>query len=38
VLGEVILPSTYLGLGLILTGLWLQQRRVAAREASLAHG
>ncbi|MCG7198962.1 DMT family transporter [Marinobacter pelagius] len=37
ILGEVILPSTYTGLVLIMGGLWLQQRKVKAREAELAH-
>ncbi|MGF2733560.1 DMT family transporter [Marinobacter sp. DUT-1] len=37
ILGEIILPSTYIGLVLIMGGLWLQQRKVKAREAELAH-
>jgi len=31
ILGEVILPSTWVGLVLILAGLWLQQRKVSKR-------
>ncbi|MDX1599143.1 MAG: DMT family transporter [Marinobacter sp.] len=31
ILGEVILPSTYIGLVLIVAGLWVQQRKVRAR-------
>jgi drug/metabolite transporter (DMT)-like permease len=27
ILGEIILPSTYVGLVLIVAGLWIQQRR-----------
>ena len=38
ILGEVILPSTYVGLVLIIGGLWLQQRKVRAREQALEHG
>ncbi|EMP56108.1 hypothetical protein MSNKSG1_09553 [Marinobacter santoriniensis NKSG1] len=38
ILGEVILISTYIGLALIMGGLWLQQRKVKVREAELAHG
>jgi len=37
ILGEIILPSTYIGLVLIMGGLWLQQRKVKVREAELAH-
>jgi len=37
ILGEIILPSTYIGLVLIMGGLWLQQRKVKAREAELVH-
>jgi len=37
ILGEVILPSTYVGLALILAGLWLQQMKVRAREQVLNH-
>jgi len=37
ILGEIILPSTYVGLVLIMGGLWLQQRKVKVREAELAH-
>lgn len=36
ILGEIILPSTYIGLVLIMGGLWLQQLKVKAREAELA--
>ncbi len=36
ILGEVILPSTYLGLVLIMAGLWLQQWKSRRREAGLA--
>ena len=35
ILGEVILPSTYVGLVLIMAGLWIQQYRSRAAEASL---
>lgn len=35
ILGEVILPSTYVGLVLIMAGLWLQQRKTRARLAPL---
>ncbi|MBN7771091.1 DMT family transporter [Marinobacter daepoensis] len=38
ILGEVILNSTYVGLGLIIAGLWLQQKKVRDREAVLNHG
>ena len=38
ILGEQILPSTYIGLVLIVAGLWLQQKKVRAREQALAHG
>jgi drug/metabolite transporter (DMT)-like permease len=38
ILGEVILPSTYVGLVLIITGLWLQQKKVKQREQALEHG
>ncbi|WP_144823482.1 DMT family transporter [Marinobacter piscensis] len=38
ILGEHILPSTYIGLVLIMGGLWLQQRKVKAREQELASG
>lgn len=38
ILGEQILPSTYIGLVLIMGGLWLQQRKVKAKEEALAHG
>lgn len=36
ILGEVILPSTYVGLVLIVGGLWLQQRRTRRRMAEAA--
>lgn len=36
ILGEQILPSTYIGLVLIVAGLWLQQRKVRKREKTLA--
>lgn len=38
ILGEQILLSTYIGLVLIVAGLWLQQKKVRAREQALAHG
>ena len=38
ILGEVILPSTYVGLVLIIAGLWLQQKKVKQREQALEHG
>ncbi|MBR9871324.1 MAG: DMT family transporter [Gammaproteobacteria bacterium] len=38
ILGEVILPSTYIGLVLIIAGLWLQQKKVQARAQGLEHG
>ena len=38
ILGERILPSTYIGLMLIMVGLWLQQKKVKAREQGLASG
>ncbi len=38
ILGEQILPSTYIGLVLIVAGLWLQQKKVRVRERALAHG
>ncbi|HLV77669.1 MAG TPA: DMT family transporter [Marinobacter sp.] len=38
ILGEVILPSTYVGLVLIITGLWLQQQKVKERERVLHNG
>ncbi|MCM0612792.1 DMT family transporter [Marinobacter sediminum] len=37
ILGEQILPSTYIGLVLIMAGLWLQQKKVHDREQALAH-
>lgn len=36
ILGEHILPSTYIGLILIVAGLWLQQKKVREREKALA--
>ncbi len=38
ILGEQILPSTYIGLVLIMVGLWLQQKKVKEREQVLADG
>lgn len=38
ILGERILPSTYVGLVLIMAGLWLQQKKVKAREEGLQDG
>lgn len=38
ILGEIILPSTYVGLTLIMAGLWLQQRKVRVRQRGLNHG
>lgn len=38
ILGEQILPSTYIGLVLIMAGLWLQQKKVREREQGLADG
>lgn len=38
ILGEEILPSTYIGLVLIVAGLWLQQKKLRVREQALAHG
>ncbi|HET8800033.1 MAG TPA: DMT family transporter [Marinobacter sp.] len=38
ILGEQILPSTYVGLVLIVAGLWLQQEKVKRREEALGHG
>lgn len=38
ILGEVILPSTYVGLVLIIVGLWLQQKKVKNRERALGDG
>lgn len=35
ILGEQILPSTYIGLVLIVAGLWLQQKKVRDREKAL---
>ncbi|GGC58438.1 DMT family transporter [Marinobacter halophilus] len=37
ILGETILPSTYVGLALIMAGLWLQQMKVRKREQRLHH-
>ncbi len=34
ILGEMILPSTYVGLVLIVAGLWIQQRRSGPRQVS----
>ncbi|GHD52008.1 hypothetical protein SAMN05216429_101327 [Marinobacter persicus] len=38
ILGEKILPSTYIGLVLIMGGLWLQQTKTRHREQELEHG
>lgn len=38
ILGEQILPSTYVGLVLIVSGLWLQQKKIRNREQALVHG
>uniref|UniRef100_UPI003A9566DE DMT family transporter n=1 Tax=Marinobacter sp. TaxID=50741 RepID=UPI003A9566DE len=38
ILGEQILPSTYIGLVLIMAGLWLQQKKVKARAQVLTDG
>lgn len=38
ILGEVILPSTYVGLVLIISGLWLQQLKLRKRERALGQG
>lgn len=38
ILGEQILSSTYIGLVLIMAGLWLQQKKVKAREGAVIHG
>jgi len=38
ILGEQILPSTYIGLVLIIGGLWLQQQKVRRREQALDEG
>ncbi len=38
ILGEVILPSTYVGLLLILAGLWLQQKKTRDRVQALDNG
>lgn len=38
ILGEQILPSTYVGLVLIMAGLWLQQKKTKARERELELG
>ncbi|QSP94629.1 DMT family transporter [Marinobacter salinisoli] len=37
ILGEQILTSTYVGLVMIVAGLWLQQRKVSAQKQRLAH-
>ncbi|HDZ39425.1 MAG TPA: DMT family transporter [Marinobacter sp.] len=38
ILGEQILPSTYIGLVLIMVGLWVQQKKVKVREQGLKDG
>ncbi|SNC66468.1 hypothetical protein SAMN04487881_1617 [Marinobacter sp. es.048] len=38
ILGEHILPSTYIGLVLIMMGLWIQQKKVKDREEALNLG
>ncbi|PCM45107.1 DMT family transporter [Marinobacter sp. ANT_B65] len=38
ILGEQILPSTYIGLVMIVSGLWLQQKKVKACKRGLAGG
>lgn len=38
ILGEQILPSTYIGLVLIVLGLWLQQKKLKSREKGLVGG
>ncbi|MGO1462137.1 MAG: DMT family transporter [Marinobacter sp.] len=38
ILGEQILPSTYIGLVLIMIGLWLQQKKTQTRERELELG
>lgn len=38
ILGEVILPSTYVGLVLIVAGLWVQQRKVRKRMSQVESG
>ncbi|MGO1749862.1 MAG: DMT family transporter [Marinobacter sp.] len=38
ILGEQILPSTYIGLVLIMLGLWLQQKKLKSREKGLVGG
>lgn len=38
ILGEQILPSTYIGLVLIMAGLWLQQKKVKDRQQELVSG
>lgn len=38
ILGEQILPSTYVGLVLIMVGLWLQQKKTKTRERELELG
>ncbi|AZT84696.1 DMT family transporter [Marinobacter sp. NP-4(2019)] len=38
ILGEVILPSTYVGLVLIVAGLWVQQRKVRERVSQVECG
>jgi drug/metabolite transporter (DMT)-like permease len=36
ILGEVILPSTYVGLVLIVAGLWVQQHKARAKLAGVS--
>lgn len=38
ILGEVILPSTYIGLVLIIAGLWIQQLRARPAPVEIGHG
>lgn len=38
ILGERILPSTYVGLVLIIGGLWLQQSKIRRRQQEASHG
>jgi len=38
ILGEQILPSTYIGLVMIVSGLWLQQKKVKACERGVVGG
>lgn len=37
ILGEQILPSTYIGLVMIVAGLWLQQRKTSEQKQELIH-